>query len=64
MGIHLHEHNKTAYDAALFLMERTGKAAVIRLTGTGKSYIGFRPAEKTGAAVFWLSPSEYIIKSR
>ncbi|MCD8338215.1 MAG: Helicase associated domain protein [Lachnospiraceae bacterium] len=38
----LYEHNMSAYNAAVDMMKRTGKAAIIHPTGTGKSFIGFR----------------------
>ena len=38
----LYRHNQTAYEAALAMLEETGKAAVIHPTGTGKSFFGFQ----------------------
>ena len=35
----LFEHNQKAYNAAVSMMEETGKAAVIHPTGTGKSAV-------------------------
>ena len=65
MSIHLFEHNLRAYCAAMSLMKRTGKAAVIHPTGTGKSYIAFRLAEDHPQShLVWLSPSEYIFKTQ
>ncbi|MCD7956325.1 MAG: Helicase associated domain protein [Lachnospiraceae bacterium] len=47
------------------MMERTGKAAVIHPTGTGKSFIAFRLcADHPDKPVLWLSPSEYIFKTQ
>ena len=64
MSIRLYEHNQKAYDAALSLMDETGKAAVIHPTGTGKSFIGFKLAEQhPDMRICWLSPSEYNIVS-
>ena len=39
VALHLFEHNKKAYHAAVRMMERYGKAAIVHPTGTGKSYI-------------------------
>lgn len=65
MGILLYEHNQTAYSLALSLIKKTGKAAVIHPTGTGKSFIGFKLAEEHPSnRILWLSPSEYIVKTQ
>jgi superfamily II DNA or RNA helicase len=65
MSIKLYEHNQKAYEAALSLMDETGKAAVIHPTGTGKSFIGFKLAEQNpDMTVCWLSPSMYIYKTQ
>ncbi len=65
MEIALYDHNKSAYDAAVHMMTRTGKAAIIHPTGTGKSFIGFRLcADHPDVRVLWLSPSEYIFKTQ
>lgn len=57
----LFEHNQKAYQAAVKLLETTGKAAVIHPTGTGKSYIAFKLCEAhPEKTVCWLSPSRYI----
>lgn len=59
----LYGHNLAAYGAALAMMEKTGKAAVIHPTGTGKSFIAFcLCAEHQEQTVCWLSPSGYIFK--
>ena len=61
MGISLFEHNQTAYDAAVSMLDTAGKAAVIHPTGTGKSFIAFKLCEDHPQKnVCWLSPSEYI----
>lgn len=61
----LFAHNKTAYESAVALMARTGKAAVIHPTGTGKSFIAFHLALKNpDKRVCWLSPSEYIYQTQ
>ncbi len=61
MGISLFEHNQTAYDAAVSMLDTAGKAAVIHPTGTGKSFIAFKLCEDhPQKTVCWLSPSEYI----
>lgn len=65
MGLTLFEHNRTAYEAAEELLGKTGKAAVIHPTGTGKSFIGFHLCEEhPEKIVCWLSPSEYIFKTQ
>ena len=65
MTIRLFKHNQTAYQAALKMLETTGKAAVIHPTGTGKSFIGFKLCEDfPEKTICWLSPSEYIFKTQ
>ena len=65
MSLQLFEHNQTAFEEALAMLEETGKAAVVHPTGTGKSYIGFKLCEQfPDKAVCWLSPSEYIYKTQ
>ena len=65
MAFRLFEHNAKAYEAALAMMERYGKAAIIHPTGTGKSYIAFKLiADHPDAVVLWISPSEYIFKTQ
>lgn len=63
--IDLFQHNQRAYDEAIKLMEKEGKAAVIHPTGTGKSFIAFKLAEDNPQAeIVWLSPSEYIFHTQ
>ena len=65
MALALFEHNAKAYQAAMAMLVQYGKAAVVHPTGTGKSYIAFKLIEDhPDAAVFWLSPSEYIFKTQ
>lgn len=65
MSILLFEHNQKAYDAAVSMMEETGKAAVIHPTGTGKSFVAFKLAEEhPDAKICWLAPSEYIYRTQ
>ena len=65
MGIHLFEHNQSAYNAAVMMLEEEGMAAVIHPTGTGKSLIAFKLVEDHPAEQFlWLSPSEYIFQTQ
>lgn len=65
MSIELFEHNRQAYEAAVTMLDKTGKAAVIHPTGTGKSFIGFKLCEDNpDKNVLWLSPSEYIFKTQ
>lgn len=61
MPVTLFQYNQTAYQNAVYMMQRQGKAAVIHPTGTGKSFIAFKLAEDNPEArICWLSPSEYI----
>lgn len=61
----LFDHNQTAYRAALELMGRSGKAAVIHPTGTGKSIIAFKLVEEhPDKRICWLSPSIYIVRTQ
>lgn len=65
MSISLYEHNQRAYQAALAMLQETGKAAVIHPTGTGKSFIGFKFCEEFPQwRICWLSPSEYIFRAQ
>ena len=65
MRIELFEHNQTAYQAALEMLQTAGKAAVVHPTGTGKSFIGFKLCEDfPDKVICWLSPSEYIFKTQ
>ncbi len=61
----LFEHNQKAYEAAVEMMEATGRAAVIHPTGTGKSFIAFKLcADHEKESICWLSPSEYIFATQ
>lgn len=63
--IELFEHNRIAYEAAVDMLRRTGKAAVVHPTGTGKSFIAFKLCEDNpDKRILWLSPSEYIFKTQ
>ena len=65
MAISLFEHNEAAYCAALSMMKKAGKAAIVHPTGTGKSFIGFKLCEDNpNKKICWLSPSEYIFKTQ
>ena len=65
MALSLFQHNREAYEAALFMLSEKGKAAIIHPTGTGKSFIGFKLCEDFPASVIcWMSPSEYIFKTQ
>ena len=65
MGIELYEHNLAAYNAAVLMLNNTGKAAIIHPTGTGKSFIGFKLCEDNpDKTICWLSPSDYIFKTQ
>ena len=63
--LNLYEHNQTAYLAAIDLMDRAGKAAIVHPTGTGKSVIAFKLVEAYAEKrICWLSPSVYIIHTQ
>ena len=65
MPIELFAHNRQAYAQAKAMLAKTGKAAVIHPTGTGKSFIGFKLCEDhPSQRICWLSPSEYIFKTQ
>lgn len=65
MAISLFEYNKTAYNSAILMMDKEGKAAIIHPTGTGKSFIGFKLCEDNpNKRICWLSPSEYIFETQ
>ncbi|MBQ7435811.1 MAG: Helicase associated domain protein [Oscillospiraceae bacterium] len=65
MAVSLFPHNRTAYENVCAMLEKTGKAAVIHPTGTGKSFIGFQyAADHPETKVLWLAPSEYIFKTQ
>lgn len=65
MAIALFEHNRIAYEAAVSLLNETGKAAVVHPTGTGKSFIAFKLCEDNpDKRICWLSPSAYIYKTQ
>ena len=65
MRIDLYNHNKIAYDNALFLLQAEKKAAIIHPTGTGKSFIAFKLCEDNpDKKICWLSPSEYIFDTQ
>ena len=65
MAINLYQHNGQAYLAATKMLMRTGKAAVIHPTGTGKSFIAFKLCEDNPEkTICWISPSEYVYRTQ
>lgn len=65
MAIALFEHNRIAYEAAVSLLNETGKAAIVHPTGTGKSFIAFKLCEDNPESrICWLSPSAYIYETQ
>ncbi len=63
--VELYAHNQKAYDAVVSMLAKTGKAAVVHPTGTGKSFIAFKLCEDNpDKTICWLSPSEYIFKTQ
>lgn len=58
-------HNAKAYQAAVAMMQKYDKAAIIHPTSTGKSYVAFKLVEDNSTApILWLPPSEYIFKTQ
>lgn len=65
LALCLYAHNQKAYEAAMAMLEDSGKVAILHPTGTGKSFIAFKLAEEHPSAhVFWLSPSRYIFRQQ
>ena len=65
MAIALFDHNRIAYEAAVSLLNETGKAAIVHPTGTGKSFIAFKLCEDNPESrICWLSPSAYIYETQ
>lgn len=65
MAINLFEHNQTSYTAAVKMLSKRGKAAVVHPTGTGKSFIGFKLCEDNlSKTICWLSSSRYIYQTQ
>lgn len=65
MPVKLYAHNQKAYAASVSLLAKSGRAAIVHPTGTGKSYIAFKLIEDHPTAQFlWLSPSEYIFRTQ
>ena len=61
----MYPHNKRAYEKAVRMLEKSGKAAIVHPTGTGKSFIGFCLAWEHGKEkICWLSPSENIYETQ
>ena len=55
MAIALFDHNRIAYEAAISLLNETGKAAIVHPTGTGKSFIAFMLCEDNPESrICWL----------
>ncbi len=65
MCLNLYQHNQKAYESVRKMLEKTGKAAVIHPTGTGKSFIAFKLAEEhPQSSILWLAPSAYIFQTQ
>lgn len=65
MALQLYPHNQTAYNAAMEMLEKEGRAAIIHPTGTGKSFLAFQLAFlHPDDIVLWLAPSEYIYRTQ
>lgn len=48
--ISLFPHNEIAYKSVIAMLAETGKAAIVHLTGTGKSFIAFKLCEDNSDA--------------
>lgn len=59
MAISLFEHNETAYYAALSLMKKVGKAAIVHPTGTGKSVTGTNSQRKRPKEIITVLKMKY-----
>lgn len=65
MALHLFPHNQKAYEAAEYLLEKEGRAAIIHPTGTGKSMIAFQLVlNHENQRFLWFAPSEYIYQTQ
>ena len=65
MSLILYQYNQKAYEAVRKMLEKTGRAAVIHPTGTGKSFLGFKLAEENPESrILWLAPSAYIFRTQ
>lgn len=65
MAVELYRHNQEACQAMRALLKKTGRAAVVHPTGTGKSMVAFWYAQMHPKLRFlWLSPSEYIVRTQ
>lgn len=65
MAVTLYRHNQSAYEAAIAMIDNTGKAAVIHPTGTGKSFIAFKFCqEHEKEKICWLAPSQHIYRTQ
>ena len=65
MALELFRYNLEAYEASVKLLREQGEAAVIRPTGTGKSFIAFRFClDHSENRICWLSPSEHIFQTQ
>lgn len=65
MTLELYPHNEAAYRAAISMLVKYGKAAVIQPTGTGKSFVAFKLAEQhPQSRIWWLGPSDHIFKTQ
>lgn len=51
MGARLLPHNRRAYEAAVWLLQETGRAEVVHPTSMGKSFVDFQLAE---GRILWL----------
>ena len=59
----LFEHDQTAYDAAITMLAKTGRAEIIRPVGTERAFIGLKLCENAPEKrVLWLTASEAVYK--
>ena len=64
--IGLYAHNRAAYEAAVAMLDETGKAAIIHPTGTGKSFTALSSARitRTRPCAGFLPPLTYFKRKR
>ena len=60
--IGLYAHNRAAYEAAVAMLDETGKAAIIHPTGTGKSFSA--RITRTRPCAGFLPPLTYFKRKR
>ena len=63
MAMQLFEHDQIAYDAAIAMLAKTGRAEIIRPVGTERAFIGLKLCENAPEKrALWLTASETVFK--